>query len=264
MSLLLRSNPLRLKLARKRAVFGPNLQIPSTELVEMIGLAGFDFVMLDGEHGAAYTRLPELLLACDAVGLASVVRTPGLARRDLLLPLELGAGALQVPFVNTVEEARQLVREVKFPPLGQRGVSLVSRAARYGFADARRFIRTANRETLLIVQIETVEAAAEAEAIAAVPGVDAVFIGPADLAQSLGEPPGPMTPRTRRAVAGLLRRLNPIKPVLVSAFSGPEVRRWHRLGANGFLTSSARPIGTALKDLHATLQCGLKPDPHRL
>jgi 4-hydroxy-2-oxoheptanedioate aldolase len=135
MSAAVRLNSLRCKLVSHRIVFGPNLQIPSPELVEMIGLAGFDFVMLDGEHGAVYTRLPELLRACDAAGITAIVSTPGPDRCDLLLPLEMGAGALQVPFVNTVDEARQLVREVKFPPLGQRGLSLVSRAARYGFAN---------------------------------------------------------------------------------------------------------------------------------
>jgi 4-hydroxy-2-oxoheptanedioate aldolase len=258
MNVSVRVNSLRLKLARRRAVVGPNLQIPSPELVEMIGLAGFDFVMLDGEHGAAYTRLPDLLTACDAAGLASVVRTPGRDRRDLLLPLELGAGALQVPFVNTVEEARQLVQEIKFPPLGRRGVSLVSRSARYGFTDAATFMRDANRETLLIVQIETVEAAEQAEAIAAVPGVDAVFLGPADLAQSLGEPPGRMTSRTARAVADLLRRLHPIKPALVSAFSAREVARWRRAGAAGFLTSSARPLGQALRSCCEDLRSRLR------
>lgn len=257
MSAAVRHNLIRRKLVSHRVVFGPNLQMPSPELVEMIGLAGFDFVMLDGEHGAVYTRLSELLMACDAAGITAIVRTPGPDRCDLLLPLELGAGALQVPFVNTVDEARQLVREVKFPPLGQRGVSLVSRAARYGFTNPRGFMQAANRETLLIVQVETVQAAKHAEAIAAVSGVDAVFIGPADLAQSLGEPPGPITPRTGRVVTDLVRRLHPIKPVLISAFSGREVARWRRLGAGGFLCSSAKPLGAALENMLLQLKAGL-------
>lgn len=254
MNASVRPNPLRVKLGRGHAVFGPNLQIPSPELVEMIALAGFDFVMLDGEHGAAYTRLPELLMACDAAGLASVVRTPGSARTDLLLPLELGAAALQVPFVESADQAGQLVQMAKFPPLGRRGVSLVSRAARYGFTDSRSFMRAANRETLLIVQVETVAAARQAEAIAAVRGVDAVFFGPADLAQSLGEPPGRMTQRARRVVSDLIRRVSPIKPVLLPATSGREVLRWRQLGATGFLASSARPLGEALRSLCVELR----------
>src|SRR5258708_3775758 len=118
-----RPNRLRRALARGREIFGPNLQIPSPDLVEIIALAGFDFVMLDGEHGAAFSRLPELLMACDAAGLSSIVRVPSHDRSVLLPPLELGAGGLQVPFVDTADQARALVRETKFSPIGERGVS---------------------------------------------------------------------------------------------------------------------------------------------
>jgi 4-hydroxy-2-oxoheptanedioate aldolase len=118
-------------------------------------------------------------------------------------------------------------------------------------------MRAANRAALLIVQIETVQAARHAEAIAAVNRVDAVFIGPADLAQSPSEPLGPITPRTGSVVSDLVRRLHPIKPVLISAFSSWEVARWRRLGARGFLSSSAKPLGAALENMLLQLKAGL-------
>lgn len=253
----IRPNRLRRTLARGRAAFGPNLQIPSPDLVEIIGLAGFDFVMLDGEHGAAFTRLPELLLACDAAGITGIVRVPGHERSVLLPALELGAGGLQVPFVNTAAQARALVHETKYAPLGGRGVSAVSRAARFGFVDGRRYQRDANRETLLIVQLESREAVDNAEEIAAVPGVDMVFIGPADLAQSLGEPTDRLTPATARVITRLLRRVAPLKPVSISAFDHRDVARWHALGARSFLTSSARPLQRAFVDWRENLGRGL-------
>ena len=252
-----RANSLRRRLVRGDASFGPNLQIPSTELVEIIGLAGFDFVMLDGEHGAAFSRLPELLLACDAAGLTSLVRVPSHERSVVLPPLELGAGGLQVPFVNTAAQARALVREAKYPPLGERGVSIITRAARFGFVDGKRYRRDANRETLLCVQIETREAAENAAEIAAVPGVDLIFIGPADLAQSYGHAADTITPPTIRVVEDIIHRVGSIKPVSVSAFDGRDIARWHRLGVRCFVTSSVIPIRNAFRDWRAGLASGL-------
>jgi 4-hydroxy-2-oxoheptanedioate aldolase len=253
----IRLNRLRRHLARGGSAFGPNLQIPSPDLVEIIGLAGYEYVMLDGEHGAAFSRLPELLVACDAAGLTSIVRVPSHERSVVLPPLELGAGGLQVPFVNNAEQARALVRETKFPPLGERGVSTVTRAARYGFVDGKAYRRHANRETLLIVQIESREAAENAAEIAAVPGIDLLFIGPADLAQSLGHRVDTITPATRRAVVDIIRRVASIKPVSVSAFDGRDVARWHRAGARCFVTASATPIRNAFSDWRAALVAGL-------
>lgn len=253
----IRPNRLRRLLARGQPAFGPNLQIPSPDLVEIIGLAGYDFVMLDGEHGAAFTRLPELLLACDAAGITSIVRVPSHERSVLLPPLEIGAGGLQVPFVNNAAQARALVHETKYAPLGGRGVSAVSRAARYGFVDGRKYQRDANRETLLCVQLESREAVENAAEIAAVPGVDLIFIGPADLAQSLGEPTDRLTPATARVITDIIRRVGGLKPVSISAFAGADVRRWHKLGARAFLTSSARPLQRAFTDWRTDLLKGL-------
>lgn len=257
MNQTIRSNHLRGALTRGTPAFGPNLQIPSTDLVEIIGLAGYDYIMLDGEHGAAFTRLPELLVACDAAGLTSIVRVPSHERSVLLPPLELGAGGLQIPFVNNAAEARAIVAETKYPPLGGRGLSAVSRAARYGFVDSRRYRSVANRETLVVVQLETREAMANAAEIAAVPGVDAIFIGPTDLAQSLGEPTGRLTAPTIKAIQQIIQAVLPLKPVSISAFDRHDVARWHKLGVRCFLTSSAMPLRKAFCDWSANLRAGL-------
>src|SRR4051812_25796626 len=242
---LIRPNPLRRQLERGAPIFGPNLQIPSPDLVEIIGLAGFDFVILDGEHGSAFTALPSLLRAAESAAITALVRVPSHERSVLIPPLELGAAGLQVPFVNTVEQVRFLVRETKYSPIGERGVSTVTRAARYGFGDRGRYLREANRETLLIVQIETREAAENAAAIAAVPGIDLLFIGPADLAQSYGHPAEKITAPTIQLIEKIIREVAPIKPIGVSAFSRREVARWYRAGARFFVTSSAGPLHDA-------------------
>jgi 4-hydroxy-2-oxoheptanedioate aldolase len=257
MKITLRLNRLARSLRRGQSAVGPNLQIPSPDLVEMIGLAGFDFVLLDGEHGAAFTNLPALLTAADAAGITPIVRVPSHERGVLLPPLELGAGGLQVPFVNTAEQARALVREAKYAPLGDRGVSVITRAARFGFSDRKQYLRTANRETLLIAQLETREAAENAEAIASVPGLDLIFIGPADLAQSYGHSPEEITAPTIRVVEDIIRRVAPIKPVGVSAFGREDVARWRKSGATWFLTSSVVPLRNALRRAHDELHAGM-------
>ena len=252
-----RKNLLRRKLARGETVLGPNLQIPSPELIEMFGLAGFDFVMLDGEHGDATPHLSQLILACDAAGVTSIVRVPSHDRGWILPALDLGAGGLQVPMVETEAQARALVHEAKFPPLGGRGLSIVPRAARYSFNDPNRYRRDANRELLLIVQIETRRGVENAEAIARVPGIDHVFIGPADLGQSYGHPPGPVPEETARIIDDLVIRLAPIKPISVPVLTTQEVARWHRLGGRSFLTSSIIPLRRTFLDLHAMLRAGI-------
>jgi 4-hydroxy-2-oxoheptanedioate aldolase len=255
---LVRPNRAKAALGRGRPIFGPNLQIPSPDLVEIIALAGFDFVVLDGEHGSVWTRLPELLVACDAAAITSIVRVPSHERSVLLPPLEAGALGLQVPFVNTPEAAQAIVREVKFPPLGGRGFSTVTRAARHGFVAGEGYPRAANRSTLLVVQLETAEAIANAEAIARVRGVDLIFIGPADLAQSLGHRADQPSPAVTDLIVKTIRRVAPIKPVSVSAFNPEDVARWQKAGALCFLTSSAAPLRAAFRQTRERLHSGWK------
>lgn len=252
-----RRNAMRRALLAGRSVFGPNLQIPCPELAELIGFAGFDFVMLDGEHGEVWPRLGDLIRAVEAAGATALVRVPDDRRISLLTPLELGAGGVQVPFVETAAQAAAIVAHCRFPPSGLRGYSNVTRAARYALADPRTYARTINREILVVAQIESRLGVENAEAIARVPGIDMVFIGPADLAQAYGERSDAMTPRTRRLIRQLVKRLTPLTSVAISGFSRGEVSYWHRAGVRCFLTSSARPISGAFRSLRAELRAGL-------
>lgn len=237
---------------------GAALQIPSPHLVEMLGLGGFDFVMLDGEHGYINGYLPMLLIAATAAGVIPVYRPADHARGALLNALEAGAAALQVPMVGSVEEAQELVREVKFAPLGQRGVSCATRAAQYGRMPASDLLRQ-NQSVSLILQLETREALAQAEQIAELPGVDALFIGPSDLAQSMGLAGQPTDPQVVRAVDEAIRRLANRTIVGVSAFSREEARRWRDAGARYLLTSTTLPLCEALAGQARMLRAGIAP-----
>ena len=162
--------------------------IPSPALVEMSAFAGFDFLVIDNEHGSADLESTEnMLRAARASGIATVVRC---LMHDIPRVLDIGAGALQIPMINTAAQARDLVSRIKYPlPGGQggtRGSAFSGRAAGYGAFGGPAHTQRSNEGIALIAMIETPEGVANAEEIAAVPGVDAVFVGPNDLAHTMG------------------------------------------------------------------------------
>jgi 4-hydroxy-2-oxoheptanedioate aldolase len=166
---------------RLRGVFNA---LPSPAIVEMCGYAGFDFVILDSEHGSANLETTEhMLRAARASGIVPVVRC---LRHDIARILDMGAGAVQIPMVESAEEARELVQQVRYPGIGRRGSAFSPRAAGYGAFPGAAHTQRSNEGIALIVMIETPEAVAQAAEIAAVEGVDAVFVGPNDLSHAMG------------------------------------------------------------------------------
>jgi 2-keto-3-deoxy-L-rhamnonate aldolase RhmA len=208
--------------------------------------------MLDGEHGFALRDLPVLVLAAQGAGIVPIVRVPGHERGFLLQALEAGAGGVQVPMVESAAEAARLVQETKYAPLGRRGFSGATRAARYGTRTSREVAEAGNRDTLLVVQLETARAVANAAEIAAVPGVDVVFVGPADLAQSMGlEPPAgnPTDPALLETMRRTFTACRAHVPVGSSVFSAEQVRFWRAEGVAYFLCGTTSPIRTALEGI---------------
>ncbi|MFG2888308.1 HpcH/HpaI aldolase/citrate lyase family protein [Streptomyces sp. NPDC048248] len=173
---------LKQRLAAGERLHGALLRLPSETLVEMAGVAGLDYVVIDCEHGPAdMTALQHHLTAAAAQGIDVLVRVgesePALALRCL----DLGAAGLIHPHVDSARDARCAVAATRYPPLGRRGFATYSRAGRFGSVSATDHL-TAAEETLVVAMIETARACAAAEEIASTEGVDAVLVGPADLA----------------------------------------------------------------------------------
>jgi len=169
-------------------VFGPFCKTCDPAMIEAMGHAGFDFVILDMEHGPnGLETLQHLIRAAEVSGLLPFVRTrPG--NTELVgMALDVGAAGVQAPQVTTAEEAKAVVAAAKFAPQGERGVCRYVRAAAYSAIPAADYFPLAN-EALTIVQLEGKRALDNLEAILAVPGLDVVFVGPYDLSQSLGVP----------------------------------------------------------------------------
>jgi len=163
--------------------------VASPKFTELIGLLDIDAVWLDMEHqDYDYEQVFNMALACRATGIDAMVRIRKGAYWSYSRAFEAGAAGIMVPHCMSGEEARQIVRASRFSPLGMRGLDGVEPSADYGLAPMADYMAHANRETFIVVQIEDAEAVEEVDAIAATPGIDILFVGPADLSQSYGIP----------------------------------------------------------------------------
>lgn len=165
-------------------------QLCSPKLVEMVGFfGGFDAVWLDQEHaGLTIEQLEHAARAARGVGLDSFVRLAPTDYATVMRPLEAGAGGIMAAQVRSAAQTEEIVRWAKFHPRGLRGVNTSGYDGRYATAPFHDYIRQANAETFVAIQIEHVDAVEDVEKIAAVKDVDVLFVGPADLSQSMGLP----------------------------------------------------------------------------
>jgi 4-hydroxy-2-oxoheptanedioate aldolase len=182
-------------------VFGLG-QFCSGKLVEVVGWhGGFDAVWLDQEHaGLAVAQLEEAARAARACGLDSFVRLAPTDYATVMRALEAGAGGVMAAMVRSARQAEEVVAWSKFHPRGLRGVNGTGVDGRYGSTPAGEYSARANAETVVGVQVECAEAVEDVEMIAAVPDLDFLFVGPADLSQSLGVPAEWEHPRLWQAI----------------------------------------------------------------
>jgi 4-hydroxy-2-oxoheptanedioate aldolase len=218
--------------AFKHALAAGKLQIglwsslASNVAAEIISDSGFDWILLDTEHSP--NEIPGLVSQLQALrgGTATPIVRP--AWNDAVLAkriLDIGAQSLLFPYVQNVNEARAAVASTRYPPQGIRGVAVSARASRYGRTPG--YLTKANSEICVLVQVETAQAMRELEAIAKVEGVDGVFIGPSDLAASLGHLGNPQHPEVQKVIEDAGRRLKAIgRPAGILTGNEDEARRY--------------------------------------
>ncbi|VFR20884.1 2,4-dihydroxyhept-2-ene-1,7-dioic acid aldolase (EC 4.1.2.n4) [plant metagenome] len=200
-------NPFKAALAARQKQIGLWLSMADPYLAEVSATAGFDWLLIDGEH--APNDLRSTLAALQAVApyrAQPVVRVVAGEVPRIKQVLDIGARSILVPMVDTAEQARELVAATRYPPGGVRGVgSAIARASRWSARGD--YLDIADDEICLLVQAETVTALANLEAICAVDGVDGVFIGPADLAASMGHRGKPGHPDVQAAIESAMRTI---------------------------------------------------------
>ena len=191
---------LRARARRGETLLGCFLTWPSSGVVELAALAGLDFVVVDVEHGFfSIEAVASTVVACDAARIAAVVRAPSAVSEQMSRYLDAGAAGVLLPRVEGAAMAGTALETLKFAPEGKRGLGGV-RANLYATAPLSDFVRRANEETLVAVQIEREGALAELPEIARLEGVDVLFVGPNDLSQALGAPGNTASEPYRKAI----------------------------------------------------------------
>lgn len=167
---------------------GTFLNLGSPAAVEIAAGLGFDWLLIDLEHGSgSLADLRNMLLACRGSQAAPIVRIPSVDADTVKFVMDSGAAGIMFPFVSTVDQARAAVQAMKYPPQGARGVAGIIRATDFG-QSWKQYYTSANAQSLVVVQIETLAAVEAADEIAAIDGVDVLFVGPLDLSVNLGCP----------------------------------------------------------------------------
>lgn len=185
----MKKNNLKEVLKEGKNVFGPFMKFADPAAVEIMGFAGFDFVIIDAEHGPISMQSAQnMIRAAETANITPVIRVANNDEALILRALDIGAQGIEIPQINSKSQAIKAVRSVKYAPQGERGVCRYVRAANYSSMDKFEYFKSANNETMIIAHIEGVEGINNLDEILSVPGIDVIFIGPYDLSQSLGIP----------------------------------------------------------------------------
>lgn len=223
-------NALKAALAAKTAQLGLWMNLVSPLAAEALAGAGFDWLLIDGEHGP--NDIPTILAQVQAIGgrTSVVVRPPVGEVRIVKQLLDLGVQTIVVPMIETADHAAQMVKAMHYPPKGLRGVGAsVARASDYGRITD--YITTANDQTCLILQLESRAGLAALPEILTLDGVDGVFIGPADLAADMGHPGNAAAPEVQAAIdTALADIITSGKAAGILTFDAAAARRYQAMG----------------------------------
>jgi 4-hydroxy-2-oxoheptanedioate aldolase len=224
-------NQLKRALRDRRVQVGCWLSLASHASAEICASAGFDWVLVDTEHSP--TDVPQVhhqLQAIAAYPVSALVRAYWNDTVLIKRLLDLGVQSLLLPYVQNVDEARRAVAAVRYPPRGVRGVSANSRSNRFG--RVKDYFKHADEEICLMLQVETRAALAQIEQMAAIDGVDVIFIGPQDLAADLGHLGNPGHPDVQAAMSDAIKRIRATgKAPGILAFVESDAKRWIEQGA---------------------------------
>ncbi|WP_171040659.1 HpcH/HpaI aldolase family protein [Marinobacter alexandrii] len=240
---MLTPNHARRTISEGRAAYGLLNAVPTPWMVEMIGYAGYDFVILDTEHMSTNPEsLEHMIRAAECAAITPLVRVPGVDYASITRALDSGAQGIVVPRVRTAQEARDVVQMARYAPMGQRGIT-GGRTTGFGTLPLKDYLHQANQEVLVVLMIEDLEGLENRDAIMSVPGVDWVLPGAVDLSQSLGCPGEPLHPKVTEAIDALARSCRGL-PVEFCALprTPDQLNEWHERGTRVFLLGEDRSL----------------------
>ena len=245
----------RSRVSANEPLLGCFLTWPTAGVAELLALAGFDFVVLDAEHGFfSIESIEQMVIASDGAGIPAIVRVPSCTAAEVGRSLDAGAAGILFPRGDGSATVRAAIQSAKFPPQGKRGLGGV-RANKYGTEPLDRFVREANERTLMIAQIETAGALAELSEIAAEPGLDVLYVGPNDLTQALGVPGQYGDPRYRESLERIARQARTSgKTAGIMLGRADQIAGLRELGYSFFTTSERTLVLESARAWRAALE----------
>ncbi|MBT9143828.1 MAG: 2-keto-3-deoxy-L-rhamnonate aldolase [Dehalococcoidia bacterium] len=204
----MRKNLTKERIKAGKTAYGVFVPMWCPAIIEIIGHIGFDFVIFDAEHGPMGVESCEhMVRAADTVNITPIIRVAVNLQQNILRYLDIGALGVQMPMINNKADAERVVQAVKYRPEGSRGLAAV-RAANYGLTGSLGdYVREANRETLVAIHVETMQAVDNLKETLTVPGIDVIFIGPTDLSSAMGYPGEVSHPEVQQKIGRLVQEI---------------------------------------------------------
>ncbi len=237
---MIRSGKLRELVKNGRVAFGATVHVPAASLVEILGHVGFDFAMIDTEHGLfGMEAIGELIRAAQGVELSPVVRVLNNDPSLIMKALDLGAEGVIVPHVSNQDQALKAVEACRYGKGGNRGACPLVRAADYGLADWRNYEKRANTDPLVFLLIEDLEGASQIEQILTIDGIDVIHLGAFDMSVSGGYQGNVNHPEICKALDRILAACKERHvPVMHAITNGADVDTWIGKGVRLFHQSA--------------------------
>ena len=239
----MKKNLTKQKIKEGKTAYGVFVPMWSPVIVEIIGHIGFDFALLDAEHSPIGPESCEhMVRAAECVNITPITRVAMNIRQNILRYLDIGALGVQMPMINSRAEVESVIESVKYPPDGRRGLAAV-RAADYGLSRSLSdYVKEANWETMIVVQMETLQAVENLGEILAVPGIDVIFIGPTDLSSAMGYPGQVNHPEVQKMIDCLVKEIRAAgKAAGTTAYDHDTLKRCKEQGFQ-YITYSIAPM----------------------
>lgn len=206
---MLRTNFLKEKLEKGRAVIGTWSNVPSVIVTDIIASTGIDFIIIDSEHGPInFETAQNMVIACESRNVSPVMRVGGIIEADVLKALDIGVHCIQIPNITTKNEIEKLIKMVKYPPIGNRGFSPFIRAGNYSSENSKELVKAANENVLVAVHIEGKEAVDNIDEILKINELNIIFIGLFDISKSLGIPGEVDNPKVLKILEEMADKIN--------------------------------------------------------
>lgn len=234
-------NTLKQKLNDGEATVGPFVGFPSPAMVETMGWMGFDFVVIDCEHGPMdFETAEHMIRAAELSGTTAILRIGLNEQQHIQRYMDAGAAGVMIPLINNAADGKKVVDAVKYPPMGKRG-AFAGRNANFGLQSMAEYIKESNEETFVSLQIETPEGIENADEIIATDNADAIFLGPGDLSVNFGIPGETMSDQVVNSIQDLHERITAAdKHTGTLGVTAEQTIFWHERGIKWIVNSAPK------------------------